>query len=244
MTVETTHPAVHERNFTDRLQPLWILFQLTLTILVPILLTLLSVRLVMTPLFLNIEYNRPGFPADRYGMTTAERLEYAPYALNYLLNGQDISYLADLRFPNGQPMYNSRELRHMVDVKVVTRAAYFLLFFGTLTALSLIILMSSVREARRHLRRGLFDGSILTLSIIGVIVVGAVLAWDVFFTLFHDLFFESGTWRFAFSDTLIRLFPEQFWFDAALTIGFITTVSAVIIAITISIWRRNAAPHR
>ena len=30
----------------------------------------------------------------------------------------------------------------------------------------------------------------------------------------HDLLFPPGTWIFPFSDTLIRLFPEQFWRDA------------------------------
>ncbi|MBZ0100422.1 MAG: DUF1461 domain-containing protein, partial [Taibaiella sp.] len=59
--------------------------------------------------------------------------------------------------------------------------------------------------------------------------LAAIISWDFFFTCFHSTFFESGTWRFAFSDTLIRLFPEQFWFDAALTIGGLTTFGAVSI---------------
>ena len=87
------------------------IIRLYLTIMIPILLTLSSVRVVMTPLFLQIEYNRPGFPTDDYGFTTEDRLEYAPYAINYLLNNADISYLGNLTFPNERPLYTTSELR-------------------------------------------------------------------------------------------------------------------------------------
>jgi integral membrane protein (TIGR01906 family) len=57
-------------------------------------------------------------------------------------------------------------------------------------------------------------------------VIIAALSWDTFFTSFHSIFFASGTWQFEYSDTLIRLFPEQFWFDAAVTIGALTILGA------------------
>jgi integral membrane protein (TIGR01906 family) len=70
------------------------------------------------------------------------------------------------------------------------------------------------------------------------VVLAAILSWDVFFTGFHTLFFQSDTWYFAYSDTLIRLFPEQFWFDAALLIGGLAIIEAlVVIAFTIR-WRK------
>jgi len=206
--------------------PALILF---LTIAVPVLLTLISVRIVMTTAFLEFEYNRPGFPEDIYGFTTEDRLEYAPYAINYLLNGEDISYLGDLTFPNGAPLYNSRELRHMEDVKVVTRAAYFLLFWGSVATAGIITVMTIKRDFRPHLRQGLFNGGLLTVFIIVTIIAVALVAWDFFFDTFHNIFFESGTWRFAYSDTLIRLFPETLWFDAAITIGLLTSFGATLI---------------
>ncbi|MCK7530763.1 MAG: hypothetical protein MZV63_06815 [Marinilabiliales bacterium] len=42
---------------------------------------------------------------------------WAPYAVDYLVNGADISYLGDLKFDDGTPLYNERELSHMEDVK-------------------------------------------------------------------------------------------------------------------------------
>jgi len=207
---------------------------------VPILLVIGSVRLVMTPLFLQLEYTRPGFPEDTYGFTTEDRLLYAPYTLNYLMNGEDIDYLGDLRLPGDKcfpptsaelecPMYNDLELRHMHDVKGVTRTAFFVGIWGGLISVIAVIVLLRVDTSLHYLQLGLLQGSMLTLMLIAAIIIGAIAAWRFFFDLFHEVLFEEGTWRFYFSDTLIRLFPEQFWFDAALTVGGITVIAAMII---------------
>ncbi|MBZ0277606.1 MAG: TIGR01906 family membrane protein [Anaerolineae bacterium] len=214
--------------------------QTYLSLAFPILLILIAARLVMTPLFLTFEYNRSDFPPDFYGFTTEDRLQYAPFALNYLLNGVDISYLGDLRFPSGKALYNADELRHMRDVKNVTTFAFGgALLIGALAA-GAIYLLWRVPDNRFRIRRAFLNGGILTLALIAATVVTAILNWDYFFTGFHTLFFESGTWRFAYSDTLIRLFPEQFWFDAALTIGGITITGAVSAVVLTWRWRQKS----
>jgi len=222
-------------------RPILFMLRTYLTISVPILLVLLSARLVMTPLFLTIEYGRPGFPEDEYGFTREDRLDLAPYALNYLINNADIAYLGDLTFPDGTPLYNERELQHMEDVQIVTRAAFSFLLIAGLGAIAASFFLWRNPATRYALRNGLFNGAILTLSLILAITVAAVGAWDFFFTTFHSLFFESGTWRFLYSDTLIRLFPEQFWFDASLTIGGLTVVGALVILWATWRWGKMAA---
>ncbi|HEX2908039.1 MAG TPA: TIGR01906 family membrane protein [Phototrophicaceae bacterium] len=218
------------------------ILQWTITLLFPVILALLSVRLVMTPLFLQLVYNRSGFPEDYYGLTTAERLEYAPLALEYLLNGEDITFLGDLQFPDGSPMYNPSELRHMQDVKIVTQSAFlFAVIAGSAALITGLVLF---KTAPRQLRQALFNGSLLTLTIIAAIVIVAIFNWNTFFTTFHQLFFESGTWRFAYSDTLIRLFPEEFWFEAALTIGALTVIEAVVILALVWRWQPNVTFDR
>src|SRR5215211_9549720 len=92
-------------------------------LIVPIALIGLGLRLLLSPLFLKLEYNMPYFPPDEYGFTKEDRLKWAPYALDYLVNSEDISYLGDLKFEDGTPLYNERELSHMEDVKRVTQRA-------------------------------------------------------------------------------------------------------------------------
>ncbi len=202
------------------------LIRLFLTVAVPILLTLTSIRVIMTPYFLQFEYQRAGFPEDRYGLTTQDRILYGHYAVDYLLNGEPIDYLGNLIFPDSTAQYTLGELRHMEDVKVVTTYAYLIaVVVGILVIVSALFL----RNQSAHFWIGLRDGGLLTLGLILVIVVGAVFLWDEFFVLFHSAFFADGTWYFPYDSTLIRLFPEQFWFDAALIIGGMTTAMALIL---------------
>lgn len=203
----------------------WFL-RLYITIAFPLLVVMVFVRIVMSPLFPQFEYTRPGFPEDYYGFTIQDRLTYSPFAIQYLLNGDDVSYLGDLRFPDGKEMYNTRELHHMRDVKTVTQFAFASAFIGWIIALASSLFLW--RSNRSGLRTALLNGSRFTIGLILAIVIIAVTSWDTFFTAFHGLFFAGGTWQFEYSDTLIRLFPEQFWFDASLLIGGATLLTALI----------------
>jgi ABC-type uncharacterized transport system permease subunit len=79
---------------------------LRLVLSLPVTLLLTSVRLLLTPAFVRLDYGLPGFPPDPYGFTAAERLQGAGIALEYLLNDEPISFLGDLRFDDGSPVYN------------------------------------------------------------------------------------------------------------------------------------------
>ena len=211
---------------SSRLLP-WL--SILVALLVPVVLVLTGVRLIMTETYLNIEYNKPDFPPDFYGFTLADRLHYAPYAVQYLVNGASIEYLGNLQFPDGGRFYNERELAHMVDVKKVTQAA--LLVWGVALALLIlcVVLQASSAQGRRGLQLGLFSGGLLMLLILAGLLAFILLNWDSFFTDFHELFFANGTWVFEYSDSLIRLFPVRFWQDTALTLGGLSGLGAVLL---------------
>ncbi|RPI96895.1 MAG: TIGR01906 family membrane protein [Chloroflexi bacterium] len=208
----------------------------------PVFLVLTGVRLVTTEAFLQLEYHRPGFPEDRFGFSQEDRLHYAPYAVEYLRNDAGIAYLGDLAFENGEPLFRARELGHMEDVKVVMRAAMRVHTVLTLVLAAIVLILAWRRETRAELRAGLIAGGALTITIIVTLVILIFASWDFFFDGFHGLFFEGDSWQFSTSDTLIRLFPEQFWFDAAMSIGLFTVVgafAAILIAFT---WDRRSSP--
>lgn len=198
------------------------------TLLVPVALTLTGVRLMLTTTFLHIEYNMPGFPADRYGFTKEDRLKWAPLAVDYLLNSEGIEFLGDLRFEDGSPVYNQRELSHMVDVKNVVQVALVVwrLALVGLAALALWAWRGGWVEAYR---RGLSRGGFLTAILLGAIILFVAISFDRLFVLFHQIFFEAGTWMFEWSDTLIRCFPERFWMDIFIYVGAIALVSGLAI---------------
>ncbi len=196
------------------------------TILVPVALALTGVRLLMSPAFLHFEYSLPGFPADPYGFTKEERLYWSQIALDYLLNDAGIEFLADLRFEDGTPVYNTRELKHMLDVKIAvgrTLAVWRL----SLVGLVILALWTWLGGWVQDYRRGLSRGGFLTAILVGTIIVFVVASFGVFFVAFHNVFFEEGTWMFNYSDTLIRLFPERFWRDIFIYVGAIALVAGL-----------------
>lgn len=73
-----------------------------------------------------------------------------------------------------------------------------------------------------------------TVIILAAIALIILIAWPIFFVQFHELLFPPGTWTFAYTDSLIRLFPEQFWFDIGVMIS--TTTLALGILVTVIGW--------
>jgi len=206
------------------------------TLAIPILLVIGSVRVVMTRTWLFWEYTRPGLTVDSYGFNVKDRLTYGPYGIDYLIEQKPIKYLADVRLPAAKCLFvttdatdcaafTEDELGHMADVQRVTSTAFtvglLVLVIGSVSAFMLW------HYARRRFYTALRDGGVLTLGLIVTIVLLASVAWDAFFDQFHALFFTAGTWQFDFSQTLIRLYPEQFWFDAVLSVGVLVIAGAL-----------------
>jgi integral membrane protein (TIGR01906 family) len=198
------------------------ILSLITTLIVPIALIGLGLRVLLSPLFLQVEYNMPYFPPDEFGFTKSDRLKWAPYALNYLTNNADISYLGNLKFEDGKPLYNERELSHMNDVKRVTQGALKVWYLSlvTLALLGIWAWMGGWGDAYRlGLMRGGWLMVILAVAIGLIALIGIAVSPNLFFQFFagfHSLFFEGDSWLFLFSDTLIRLFPIRFWQDAFL----------------------------
>ncbi|MET3921280.1 TIGR01906 family membrane protein [Arthrobacter sp. UYEF20] len=200
--------------------------QVLLAICYPIILLVLAVRAVTSPLFLWVEYNRPGFPGDGYGFGTDDRMTYGSYAVDYLSNWAGPRYLGELVNRGGDHLFTDGETSHMADVKLVILSAFGAGFL--LLLLSLIAVIYLRRRSSGGVRRGLFAGSIITLVIITGLGVLAVLGWEQFFTEFHRVFFANGTWTFSLQDTLIRLFPGQFWVDAGIVIGALVLLASLV----------------
>lgn len=199
-----------------------------IAILVPLGLLLSAARLVLTPAYVRLEYRTPNFPADPYGFSQQDRLRYAPLALDFLLNDQDISFLGDQTFDDGSPLYNERELSHMQDVKDLTQAV-----LNTWLS-TLLLLLGTAWWAWRakwldDFKNMLSNAGRATVFLIAAILVFAALSFNAFFTGFHRLFFEGDSWLFLFTDTLIRLFPLRFWRDVVLVLGGSTLLGAVVV---------------
>jgi integral membrane protein (TIGR01906 family) len=200
--------------------------QVVVALFFPIIVVAAAVRAVATSSFLWIEYHRPGFPADSFGFSLDDRMTYGSYALDYVLNFAPPRYLGDLMTPEGAPLFLESEVGHMADVKGVLGVA-----FAVALVMFVLAVLACIHLARRYkggIRRALFAGAVITLVGIVALAVLATTAWEAFFTQVHALFFRDGTWTFRIDDTLIRLFPEQFWTDSAVVVGLLVLLATLL----------------
>jgi integral membrane protein (TIGR01906 family) len=199
-----------------------------ITLIIPPLLLVTSILLLLNHVFLDLEYRRPGFPADEMGFTLADRLKYARVSVAYLVNSQGIESLEELQFSDGTALYNERELSHMVDVKDVVQSTMRWYLVGFILLVILIALAIQTGN-KRVFWESLSWGGFLTVAIVLFFLVYLALNFDALFTQFHKLFFESGSWVFYFSDSLIRLFPLPFWQDCFIVVGSLSLLGGTLL---------------
>ncbi|MHA7277317.1 TIGR01906 family membrane protein [Arthrobacter sp. Hz1] len=201
-------------------------FQVLIAVFFPIMLLAAAIRAVTSPLFLWVEYHRPGFPADSFGFSTDDRMTYGSYTVDYILNWASPRYLGDLVNADGDQLFLDSEVGHMLDVKLVL-----VISFAVALAMLVFTLAACWHLARTYpggVRRALFAGALTTLVLMVALTVTAIFGWQTFFTQVHAVFFADGTWTFRTDDTLIRLFPEQFWTDAAITVAVLVVIVTVL----------------
>jgi integral membrane protein (TIGR01906 family) len=202
-----------------------------ITIAIPLFLIMTAVRLLLNPLYLDYQYNRAGFPPDPYGFTVEDRLLWGKLSLDYLVNDSDISFLGDLEFDDGNPIYNQRELEHMHDVKVLVQqmlAAWWIVGIGLVSLGIWAWRANWLRFFWQSISRG---GFITTALILGILLL-VMVSFNALFTGFHRIFFEGNTWIFLYSDTLIRLFPLPLWQDAFIFMGVFSLAGGLLLGFT------------
>jgi integral membrane protein (TIGR01906 family) len=188
----------------------------------PFLLTLGTLRIIVSwdsPSYPRFEYGR--IQPDRYGFTPEERLALAEATLDYLRApgpAEDaIVILEELTLPGSdESLYNQREIGHMLDVKRLTD-----IFAQAIWPLAVIVIggllfLLSAAERREEGYRAIRSGGLLTTGTLLAIIALIGVSWNFVFTQFHEILFPPDTWTFYYTDSLIRLFPERFWFDFGL----------------------------
>lgn len=120
------------------------------------------------------------------------------------------------------------ERSHMRDVSSFVR------LLATIALSAAFIMIACLVVLRREAGR---IGALLLIasSAVGVaaVILGLIfaVAFDQAFLAFHEIFFPQGNFLFGPDSNLLRLFPEQFWFDASLVAGASIVLSAVVVAL-------------
>lgn len=198
-------------------------------------------RLVATETFVRAEYRLRTMPPD-VGLGLDERRALALVGLESIRpRSRGGALLEEARLPDGEPAFAERELAHMDDVRVVLRRALQLQ-----TALAFVLVAVAVALARTRGRslvpNGLIAGGIATVVLALALVPVIVLGFDTLFERFHGLFFEGDSWRFARTDTLLRIYPDRFWEDTSAVIAALVVGQAALAAAVGRYWHNRVRP--
>ncbi len=174
-----------------------------------------------------------GFNKYDVGETTsieAEELEKVAAGLRgYFNSGEENIDLTVLKGGESFEVFNEREVGHLKDVKGLFRLVYVLLLGTGIYALVYAgVSLFWWRDGRLY--RGLVCGGGLTLVIMVAIGLAAAIDFDWLFLNFHLISFANDLWMLdPATDYLIMLFPQGFWFDAAVFCAAGTAFLALVL---------------
>jgi integral membrane protein (TIGR01906 family) len=209
--------------------PVGLVFGISLAVVI----TLLGPLLLFNPWFTTVLQERHAV-ADAFGVSQTAVTEATSEMLWDIVTDGPF----DSAFPGEPPLLDEAERSHMSDVSRLVQ------ILAATTILALVLAGVTAAWLRREPRR---QGRIMlvaagAIGLVAVVLAAAfALAFDQAFSAFHQVFFPPGTWQFAPGSNLITLFPEGFWFDAALAAGTAILLTALVVSL-IGAWHWRTAP--
>jgi integral membrane protein (TIGR01906 family) len=168
--------------------------------------------------------------SETTGITGAELDKAARGLISYWNSGDEEINVTVIK--DGQPftLFNAREVGHLVDVKALIHLGYKCLLGSFIYALLFAALALFWWKDKRLLATGLVWGSGFSLLVISIVGVASLIDFQWLFWQFHLLSFTNDLWLLdPRIDYLIMLFPEGFWFDAAIICVALMALLAVIL---------------
>jgi integral membrane protein (TIGR01906 family) len=196
----------------------------------PVLLITTSVKIAAN----SSELYRYGF--NKYdisqvtGLSPAELDKVTTGLISYFNSNQEYIDLTVIK--DGKPftLFNEREAGHLKDVKGLFRLVWWLLLGTLIYSVIYAALNYTVWKDRRRVAWALIGGSGLTIALVIGLGLMISLNFDQFFYDFHLISFANNLWQLDPStDYLIMLFPQGFWFDAAVLCTILTAALALFL---------------
>jgi integral membrane protein (TIGR01906 family) len=168
------------------------------------------------------------------GITGADLVQVAADIRHYFNSGEEPLAVRTRIFGEERDLFNSREVSHMRDVKRLIWGVYIIAALSTVylsAAVGLGLARRRGRFAETLARRFLLGGG-LTLALVMAVGLFALVGFDRLFLAFHQLSFSNDLWQLDWrTDYLVRLFPQNFWFDSTMWVA--TRAVAGALAVTV-----------
>ena len=210
---------------------------------VPWLIFIIAVPLFFITGSVTWAFNSPGLYNDGFekysisrtsGIADADLRQVGADIRGYINSCEEPMDIQTRIFGVEQDLFNSKEIAHMKDVKKLVRGVYVLAIASAMYLLAMTLVGFARQRGQfiQLLANRLAMGGGLTLSLL--ILFGAVAAFgfDSLFIKFHELSFANDFWQLdPRTDYLVRIFPDNFWFDATLWVAVRAIIGALLILV-------------
>lgn len=142
--------------------------------------------------------------------------------LTYLRTGKDYD----------KSLFNANETRHLEDVRGIVSLGNLILNLFIIIGLisSAYLYYADKRCFLKRLSRAILMSGIASLIFALIIAIFVILGFDWSFTTFHHIFFPQGNWLFSDGSNIVKLYPEELFFDAGVRIfGIIAILANILI---------------
>lgn len=204
--------------------------------------------IVVVPLFLvassvSWAFNSPSLYNDGFekysisrisGITDADLRLVGADIRHYINSGDEPLVVTTRIFGEKRDLFNNREISHMKDVKQLVRGVYVSALVSAAYLAAMIVVGFSWQKARfvPALAKHLTWGGGLTLILMVVFGTAALVGFDGVFLKFHQLSFANDLWQLdPRTDYLVRIFPQDFWFDATMWVSLRVIAGALILTV-------------
>jgi integral membrane protein (TIGR01906 family) len=198
--------------------------------------TIVAVAVVvfLNPVWVGFEQARTG--ADRF---TGYSIDQVHTVTGQILSDLIIGPPTFDMTVNGQPVFDSRERQHMIDVRGVFTEVLVVVLISVLV----LVLAGWRARPRSWLWRSIAGGAGVLIGAVAVLSVFFGLFFDTAFDVFHRIFFQPGSYDFdPATEKLVQLFPDDFWFETSLALAVV--LLAIGIGVLIVSLRRIGPPER
>ena len=189
-------------------------FLLALTLL----LTVIDRRSFDRP-FYKKEYEQNN-TAEYMGMSQEDLDRTTDVLLGYLQDERDDIIVTAVVDGHEREVFDERETLHMIDVKNLYRNA---LLFRNIAGIGGVILLITAlygtENKKKILNQGFMGGVGLLFAVIAALAVWAAMDFNAFWIQFHEVFFDNDLYLLnPNTELLIRMVPEQFFYDLVMRI--------------------------
>ena len=203
---------------------------------------------VAAPLFLitasvTWAFNSPGVYNDGFekysisritGITDADLRQVGADIRQYFNSGDEPLTVKTRILGEQRDLFNDQEISHMKDVKRLVRGVYVLAVASAVYLAIMVIIGFGLHRGWfvPDLAKRLTWAGSLTLILLVVFGIAAWVGFDTVFLKFHELSFTNDFWQLdPRTDYLVRIFPQNFWFDATMWVAIRVIAGGLILTV-------------